>query len=118
MIVNEDARLKHLKEAFRVLKSKGVYFSCNIGGDKPTEITDLARAMPRPGSLTPRKIKVDGAEREIMLPIIAAWPRSGEQYRTEFENTGYNVLKLYKRITRVLGSCWIVIAEKLAGDTL
>lgn len=112
MIVSESARLRHLKHALRILKPSGLYFSCNIGKDTPVMREDLDKTKPKPGELIPRRIKVDGEEKEIMLPVIAAWPKSGEQYKEEFEAAGYKVLKLYKRITRCLGSCWIVVAQK------
>ncbi len=112
MIVDEGDRMKHLKEALRILKPSGVYFSCNLGGDKPMRKEDLKEARPRPGTLTPREIKVDGQVKKIMLPIISAWPKSGRQYSEEFENAGYKVAKIFQRNTRALGSCWILIAKK------
>lgn len=112
IIIDEDARLKHLREASRILKPHSIYFSCNLGGDTLIEREDLYKTQPKPGDLTPRKIKVDGKEKEIMLPIIAAWPKSGEQYKEEFEAAGYKILKLCKMMTRPLGSCWVLIAQK------
>jgi hypothetical protein len=103
---------KHLREALRILKTGGIYFSCNLGSDKPIKKEDLYKVLPKPDINTPRKIQVNGKEKEIMLPTIAAWPKSGEQYQKEFEDTGYKVLEVYKKKTRALGPSWIVIAEK------
>lgn len=112
MIVDEDARRKHLEEALRILKPKGIYFSCNLGGQKPVRKEDLRNAKLKPGDLAARKIRIKGREEEIMLPIIAAWPKSGEQYKEEFEDVGFRVIEAERRDTRALGSCWKVIAKK------
>lgn len=112
MIVDEDQRRRHLTETLRVLKTGGYYFSCSIGGDKPIQQGNLYREDLKPGDLTPRKIKVGGKEKEILLPIIAAWPKSGEQYKEEFETSGFKVRKVFHRVTRPLGGCWIVVAQR------
>ncbi|KPV62133.1 MAG: hypothetical protein AOA65_2025 [Candidatus Bathyarchaeota archaeon BA1] len=116
MIIDEEARSRHLAEALRVLKPCGLYFSCNIGGDNPVKLEELYEAKPKPGDLIPRKIKVNEEEKEITLPIIAAWPKSGEQYKEEFKAAGYNILRLYTRMARALGNCWIIIAQKPGAE--
>jgi len=112
MIVDEDERHKHLTETHRLLKPRGLYFSCNIGGNTPVQQENLFKEGPKPEDLTPRRIKVGGEQKEILLPIIAAWPKSGGQYRQEFKASGFNVLKVFHRVTRPLGGCWVVIAQR------
>lgn len=113
MIINQSARDRHLREAYRVLRSRGVYFSCNIGGDEQVSVGEFYGKIGRePGDLIKRKIKVQGKDKEIYLPIIAAWPKSREQYIEEFRNSGFNTLKAYKKETKPLGNCWILITRK------
>lgn len=114
MVINERDRQKHLNETLRLLKLGGFYFSCNIGGEKRVRQGDICREAPKPGDLTPRKIVVGGEEKEILLPIIAAWPKSGQQYKEEFETAGLKIMKMFHRVTRSLGSCWIIAAQKPA----
>jgi len=113
MIIDQRARDKHLREAYRALKREGIYFSCNLGVDESTSFEDFYRKTgKKPGELVKRKIRVQGEEKEIYLPIIAAWPKSREQYLEEFQNAGFNILKAYKETTKPIGSCWIIIAVK------
>lgn len=114
MVINKKDRQKHLSETLRLLKPQSFYFSCNIGGEKRVRQGDICREAPKPGDLTPRKIIVDGKEKEILLPIIAAWPKSGQQYKEEFETAGFKIVKMFHRVTRPLGSCWIIVAQKPA----
>jgi len=115
MVIDEKDRQKHLSETLRLLKRGGFYFSCNIGGEKRVRLGDIYRKAPTPGDLTPRKIIVGGGEeKEISLPIIAAWPKSGQQYKEEFETAGFKIMKMFQRVTRPLGSCWIIAAQKPA----
>jgi len=65
-----------------------------------------------PGSMILRKIKIKGKEKEVCLPIIAAWPKSKEQYIEEFRRANFNILKAYKEDTKPVGCCWIIIAKK------
>jgi len=113
MIINQQVRDMHLCESYRILKHNGIYFSCNIGTDEPISVTEFYKKIGKmPGNLIPRKIKVQGKEKEVYLPIIAAWPKSKEQYLKEFQRAGFNILKAYKERTRPVGSCWIIIAKK------
>ena len=114
MVINEKDRQKHLNETLRLLKLGGFYFSCNIDGQKRVRQGDICREALKPGDLTPRKIVVGGEEKEILLPIIAAWPKSGQQYKEEFETAGFKIMKMFHRVTRPLGSCWIIAAQKPA----
>jgi ubiquinone/menaquinone biosynthesis C-methylase UbiE len=112
-IIDQQARDKHLSEAYRVLKRKGVYFSCNIGGDESISVEEFYESLgKKPGDLIPRRIKVQGKEKEVYLPVIAAWPKSKEQYLREFKRANFKIRKAYREDTRPLGRCWIIIAEK------
>ena len=113
MIVDQQVRDRHLRESHKVLKNNGIYFSCNIGVDEPISVNEFYERMgKKPGNLISRKIKARGKEKEVCLPIIAAWPRSKEQYLKEFRRGGFNILKAYKEKTKPIGSCWIIIAKK------
>ena len=113
MMINQQLRDRHLREAHRILKHNGVYFSCNIGADEPISVNEFYKKIGRkPGNLIPRKIKAKDKEKEVCLPIIAAWPKSKEQYLKEFQKAGFNILKAYKEKTKPVGNCWIIIAKK------
>ena len=113
MIIDQNSRDRHLREAFRVLKRGGIYFSCNLRFDVSMSIEDFYKKLGKtPGDLIPRKIMVLGEEREIYLPIIAAWPKSKEQYLEEFRYAGFNILKAYRDTAKPVGSCWILIATR------
>jgi ubiquinone/menaquinone biosynthesis C-methylase UbiE len=113
IIIDQRARDKHLCESRRVLKRDGLYFSCNIGVEEPTSVKDFYKRLgKKPGNLILRKINVQGKEKKICLPIIAAWPKSKEQYLKEFTKVGFKILKVYKKNTKPVGNCWIIIAKK------
>lgn len=77
MTTNQFKRRKHLSETSRILKSSGLYFSCNGGVKRQTPPDRFYDKLgERPGTLIPRKIKVQGVEKTIHLPIIAAWLKS------------------------------------------
>ena len=110
-MIDQHSRDRHLREAFRVLKHGGICFSCNIGVDESISVEDFYKRLGRkPGDLILRKIKVLREEKEIYLPIIAAWPKSKEQYLEEFRGAGFKILKAYKDTAKPVGSCWILIA--------
>jgi len=113
MLIRQKARDKHLNEAHKVLKNGGVYFSCNIGVEKPILVEEFYKKLGQePGNLLARKIKIHGEEKEISLPIIAAWPKSKEQYVEEFERAGFSVVKVYKGDVKPAGDCWVLVARK------
>ena len=109
MIIDQNVRNHHLREAFRVLKSGGIYFSCNLGVDEPVSVEEFRK---KPGGFVSRKVKVEGKEKEILLPIIPAWPKTREQYLDEFTQAGFKILKVYREETKPIGSCWILVAKK------
>jgi ubiquinone/menaquinone biosynthesis C-methylase UbiE len=112
MITDQKARNQHLREAHRILKKDGLYFSCNYGTDKPVTIEEFYRKKPKPGTLIPRKINVGGVEKEVLLPVIPVWPKTKEEYIEEFEKANFKIIKAYKRQTEPVGLCWVIIAQK------
>lgn len=100
MIIGQQARDKHLRESHRILKRDGVYFSCNLGVGESISVEEFYKKLgKKPENLLLRKIKVQGKEKEIHLPIIAAWPKSKEQYLKEFRRANFKILKAYKEKT-------------------
>lgn len=113
MLVDQGIRDKHLHETFKVLTHGGIYFSCNVGVDESTTIEEFYQKLGKsPGDLIPKRITVQGKEKEIYLPLIAAWPKSRDQYIEEFVKAGFHILKVYREKTKPVGSCWVVIATK------
>jgi ubiquinone/menaquinone biosynthesis C-methylase UbiE len=111
-IINQQARDKHLRESHRILKRDGVYFSCNLGVDESISVEEFYRKLgKKPGDLILRKIKAQDEEKEIHLPIIAAWPKSKEQYLKEFRRARFKILKAYQEETPPIGTCWIIVAK-------
>lgn len=64
------------------------------------------------GDLTPRKIVVDGKEKEILLRIIAGRGFTKEELLGELAEAEFRVVEVQRRKTRPHGVCWIVIAQK------
>jgi len=62
------------------------------------------------GELRPRKIMVDGLEKEIMLPIIAGHGFQKEELEWEFSVSGFTIADIQRKKTRPYGTCWQVIA--------
>ena len=62
IIIDQNVRDQHLREAYIVLKSGGIYFSCNIGVDRSVTIGELYERL---GDLGPRKVRVRGEERNF-----------------------------------------------------
>lgn len=113
IITDQQVRDEHLSESYRILKRNAMYFSCNIGVDEPVSVKKFYKKLGEdPGSMILRKIKIKGKEKEVCLPIIAAWPKSKEQYIEEFRRANFNILKAYKEDTKPVGCCWIIIAKK------
>ena len=67
---------------------------------------------PKVGELTPRNIVVDGKEKEILLPIIAAHNTNKEEITKEMGEVGFELLQIERRKTKPQGICWIVFARK------
>lgn len=117
MMTDQTVRDTHLLEMKRVLKGGGLCFSCNGGVDQLTSPEEFYRKLGEvPGTLTPRKIRVHGKEVTIRLPLIAAWLKSKEEYREEFEKAGFTVLEINKQDTRPVGDCWIITAGRESWD--
>jgi len=114
MIMDQHLRDKHLREVHRVLSDGGTYFSCNGAVEKPLSIEEFYKHLGKqPGDLIPRKIKVEGEEREIYLPIIPAWLKSGEEYLEEFEKASFSVIRMY-RDTGNDHDWWILVARRVS----
>lgn len=95
------------------MKAGGKYLSCNLGVDKEISVEEFYRGRTeKPGTLTSRKIKVNCQEREVFLPIIAAWPKSRTQYVEEFENAGFEVAEIARADVKPVGECWVLVARK------
>lgn len=115
MFPDSEDRIKHLHEAWRVLKPKALYFFLNKGGGTREEVIDRFGpdwTPPKVGELRPRIIVVDGEEKEIMLPIIAGHSFKREELLREFSITGFQILDIQRKKTRPHGTCWQVIAVK------
>ena len=115
MFTDPEDRLRHLCEAYRVLKSGALYFFLNKGGGEEGEAIERFGPdwkPPEVGEMRPRKILVDGEEKEIMLPIIAGHSFSREEAEREFESAGFTVLDVRRMRTRPHGTCWQIIARK------
>jgi ubiquinone/menaquinone biosynthesis C-methylase UbiE len=109
----QDARNKHLREAHRVLKDGRTYFSCNSVIDESMSVEEFYEDLGKqPGTLTPRKVTVHGKEKEILLPIIAAWPKTMEQYSEEFEEAGLTIVEVNRVDLKAAGECCVVVARK------
>jgi ubiquinone/menaquinone biosynthesis C-methylase UbiE len=113
MITDQDGRDRHLRESKRIMKAGGKYLSCNLGVDKEISVEEFYKGRTeKPGTLTSRKIKVNRQEREVFLPIIAAWPKSRTQYVEEFENAGFEVAEIARADVKPVGECWVLVARK------
>jgi len=115
MFPRYDDRRKHFSEAFRVLKPNGVFFLCNMAVLTKEEVDEQFGSKwksPKVGELTPRKIMVDGKEKEILLPIIAGHGSTKDELTRELNETGFCILQAQRKITRPHGICWIVVARR------
>jgi len=115
MFPEYEDRRKHLLEAFRVLKPGALYFLCNMAILTNEEVEQQfgeKYSWPKVGDLTPRKIIVDGEEREVLLPIIAGRGFTKEELTKELSEAGFRIKEVQRKKTRPHGLCWIVIAQK------
>jgi len=115
MFPEYEDRRKHFSEAFRVLKPKALFFLCNMAILAPEEVKQQfppGWTWPKVGDLTPRKIVVDGKEKEILLPIIAGHGFTKEQLEKELTEAGFKALEVQRKKTRPHDMCWIVVAQK------
>jgi len=113
IIVDPEARKNYLRNVFRILKRGGIYFSCNMSEEQDVKFEDVFKKSPKPGELIPRKVRTaNGREKLIMLPVIAAWPKSGRQYGEELTDVNFKILRMSLRRTRSLGKCWVILAQK------
>jgi len=111
----EDRR-RHYSEASRILKPKGLYFLCNVAvltQEEADEEFGSGWLPPKVGDFTPRKILVDGAEKQVMLPIIAARGFTKEGITKELSEAGFIVIEAQRKKTRPHGICWIVVAQRI-----
>jgi ubiquinone/menaquinone biosynthesis C-methylase UbiE len=113
MIIHQYTRDKHLREAHRLLRNGGIYFSCNGAVEKPLSIEEFYKQLGKqPGDPVSREIEVEGDGKEIFLPIIPAWLKSKEEYIEEFERADFRVVKLYREYVEPDHDWWVLIAEK------
>ena len=115
MFTDPEDRLRHLYEAYRVLRPGALYFFLNKGGGEAGEALERfgpGWKPPEVGEMRPRKILVDGEEKEIMLPIIAGHSFSREEAERELGSAGFTVLEAKRMRTRPHGTCWQIVARK------
>lgn len=113
MFPDPEERIRHLNEARRVLKLGALYFFLNMGGGTRGEAFERFGpdwTPPVVGELRPRRIRVEGGEKEIMLPIIAGHGFQKEEVEQEFVATGFKIADMRRMKTRPHGTCWQVIA--------
>lgn len=109
----QDARDRHLHESYRVLKKGCAYFSCNSVVDQQVSVEEFYKNLGKqPGTLTPRKVMVRGKEQEILLPIIAAWPKTKEQYSEEFGRAGFLIAEVNTVDAKPNGECCVLVARR------
>lgn len=116
MFLDSEDRIKHLHKAWRVLKPDAIYFFLNMGGGtKEDEIERFGPDFipPTVGELRPRKIIVDGEEKEIMLPIIAGHGFTKAEIERDFTETDFKIEDTQRKKTRPHGTCWQVIARTI-----
>ncbi len=111
-IVDEECRYRYLRGVYRVLKVGGLFFSYNLGSEEKIKLEDLVGRHRSKSTVTHRIRTVDGKEKDIVLPIIPAWPKTGDQYVEEFERIGFRVILREKRVDKIFGGCWMIIARK------
>jgi ubiquinone/menaquinone biosynthesis C-methylase UbiE len=109
----QDARDRHLRESYRVLKTGCTYFSCNSVVDQSVSVEEFYKNLGKqPGTLTPRKVTVHGKEQEILLPIIASWPKTMRQYSEEFEKAGFTIVEINRVDVKLEGERCVLVARK------
>jgi SAM-dependent methyltransferase len=115
MFPEYETRQRHFSEAFRVLRPKALFFLCNMAVLTQEEVKQQfppGWTWPKVGDSTPRKILVDGKEKEISLPIIAGHGFTKEELVKELTEAGFKIVEAQRRKTRPHGLCWIVTAQK------
>ena len=114
MFPGYEDRRRHLSEAFRVLNRKAIFYLLSMAALDKKEISEFGQnwEFPKVGELTPRNIVVDGKEKEILLPIIAAHNTTKEEITKEMREAGFELLQIERRKTKPFGICWIVVARK------
>jgi ubiquinone/menaquinone biosynthesis C-methylase UbiE len=114
LMIVQSVRDRHLHESHRVLKEPGTYFSCNSAVDQSMSVEEFYKNLgQQPETLTSRRIWVQGNEQQILLPIIAAWPRSEEQYRQEFEKASFRIIEVDRVNSKPTGVGCVLVAEKI-----
>jgi ubiquinone/menaquinone biosynthesis C-methylase UbiE len=109
----QGARDRHLHESYRVLKNGCAYFSCNSVVDQSMLVEEFYKNLGKqPGTLIARKVVVHGKEREILLPIIAAWPKTKEKYSEEFEKAGFKIVEVNTVDAKPNGERCVLVARK------
>lgn len=115
MMTDQKVRDDHLTEVHRVLGSDGVFFSCSLGNLRDQDSYSIQemheKSRYKPGEVTKRKIVVGDGEREIDLPIIAAWPKSRPQYVEEFTRANLNITDMTHMSSKPIGNCWVITAS-------
>src|SRR3990172_2538139 len=103
MFPRYEDRRRHLSEAFRVLNRKAIFYLLNMAMLEKEEISKEFGEnweYPKVGELTPRNIVVDGKEKEILLPIIAAHNTNKEKITKEMGEEGFELLQIERRKTK------------------
>jgi len=109
----QDARDRHLHESFRVLKKGCTYFSCNSVVDRSMSVEEFYKNLGKqPGTLTTRKVVVRGKKQKILLPIIAAWPKTKEEYSEEFEKAGFKIVEVNTVDAKPNGESCVLVTRR------
>ena len=56
---------------------------------------------------------VHGKKQEILLPIIAAWAKTKEEYSEEFEKAGFKVVEVDTVDSKPNGEHCVLVARKV-----
>lgn len=91
MLVEREDRLRHLREAHRVLRRDGWLFLDNLGRSRVLE----GRALPA-GQPTDCEIVVAGQIVRVVLPAVASTRLTDRQVRDELGEVGFAVRRLYR----------------------
>ena len=95
MFPEHQARRRYFAEAFRVLKPKAIYFLCNHAVLRKRDLEQQFGkewVQPRAGELRPRRIVVDGEEKEIPLPVIAGHGFTKKTLTRELQEAGFRII--------------------------
>ena len=96
MLVTDADRAAYLGNVFQALKSGGsaLFWQESYRSDAyEGPVNDIDDWMRQTGLdfKTPQKRRIGNSDREVMLPLLPARPKTREGYAREFENAGFRV---------------------------